>query len=1179
VPACSSCGADVGPGARFCAQCGAVQGLTCPGCGAESSAKNRFCPSCGTTLTGPSPGAVAAAGTPPAGSPPAPVSERRLVSVLFADLVGFTTLSEHRDPEEVRELLSRYFERCRTVIERYGGTVEKFIGDAVMAVWGSPVAREDDAERAVRAGLDLVDAVLAVGEEIAMPQLRVRAGVLTGTAAVEIGAEGEGMVLGDTVNTASRLQSIAAPGTVLVDTVTRRAAEAAIAFQDAGVHPVNGREQPVHAWTALRVVARVGGSRRAGLEAPLVGRDHIRQALIGEFDATLTGAGARLVTLIGEAGVGKSRMAWELEKHADGVSDQVLWHRGRSLSYGDGVAFWALAEMVRMRAGISEEEVPESAAAKLRETVERYVADPGERNLVEPRLRALLGLQRRATADQADLFSGWRLFFERLSDHAPVAMVFEDMQWADASLLDFVAYLYEWSAGRPIFMLVLTRPEMRERRQTPAEDGPSKTTISLGSLDDGEMETLLAAMIPGAPAELRATIRARAEGIPLYATEIVRMLVDRGELRPDGDRYVLSAPMSELEVPETLQALIAARIDGLPARERRLLRDAAVLGLRFTEAGVVSVSDLPVSEVRAGLAGLAERQLIALDNDPRSPERGQYGFAQGLVRRVAYGTLARRERKLRHLRAAEHLRLSWGAEAAEVADVRAAHLLDAVRADPDAADAGTVAGQARETLITAGERAAGLAAAGRAGELFAQAADLAVNDRERGQLLDRAMQAAIRDGDIAHAGDYGERAIALWEQIGEPRRAAVGSARLGRFLTSASGRYSEGLPRMQRSLEVVLASGVRDADLAEITLMLASHMCEAGDQTAAWPYVDQSLALAEELRLPDMISMGLNLKYLIRYTQGRVEEARALLLHSLLLAQEQDLPGRAIRAHNNLAAMLINRFHNREALTHLDEAGAIARRLGSRADAWLVEGIKPLVLFGLGRWDEAVTVAEAMTDDAVGDRYSAVESAAGRCLVLMARGELDQAAADIDRVDSEPIEHTEYAAMKTALRAALLRQTGDCARALELARASMISETRTDLDRWVQEVRVQALEAMLELGDLAAAEVLVGDLRTIASRADVPYLDVQADRFAARIAAGRAGPEAAGAMFRRAAAAFREHEDPFNMAVVMLEHAEVTADRPESAGLAEQARDTFERLGAMPWLRRARALQRTGAAA
>src|SRR3954451_18826630 len=271
VPVCPGCGADNRAGKRFCSQCGTALEAQCPSCGAANEPGDRFCGSCGAALSE----------TAAAPAPLASVSERRLVSVLFADLVGFTTLSEHRDPEEVRELLSRYFDRCRTLIERYGGTVEKFIGDAVMAVWGTPVAREDDAARAVRGALALSPAVTALGEEVGLPELRVRAGVLTGGASVEIGGDGEGMVLGDTVNTASRLQSIAEPGTVLVDDTTRRASEAAIAYEDAGAHQVKGRDEPVRTWTALSVVAGAAGARRgAGLEAPFVGREAELQLVI-----------------------------------------------------------------------------------------------------------------------------------------------------------------------------------------------------------------------------------------------------------------------------------------------------------------------------------------------------------------------------------------------------------------------------------------------------------------------------------------------------------------------------------------------------------------------------------------------------------------------------------------------------------------------------------------------------------------------------------------------------------------------------------------------------------------------------------------------------------------------------------------------------------------------------------
>src|SRR4051794_5251288 len=435
---CGSCGGENRAGQRFCSQCGNPLELTCPSCGAANEPGDRFCGSCGTALSSDLAAPVRTAAAPAGGS------ERRLVSILFADLVGFTTLSERRDAEEVRELLSRYFERSRTLIERYGGTVEKFIGDAVMAVWGTPVAREDDAERAVRASLALTQAVSALGADAGMPDLKVRAGVLTGSAAVDLAAEGEGMVLGDTVNTASRLQSIADPGTVLVDDVTRAATEAAIAYEDAGTHEVKGREQPIKAWTALRVVATVGGAGRSiGLEAPFVGRERELERIVDALEVTRADGRAHLVPVVGEAGTGKSRLLWEFEKHVDGLSANVFWHRGRCLSYGDGVAYWALAEMIRARAGIVEEEDPAAARAKLHAAVERYLADERERRLVEPRLAHLLGLELRTASDRADLFSGWRLFFERLAAVEPVVMVFEDLQWADSGLLDFIDYLLE----------------------------------------------------------------------------------------------------------------------------------------------------------------------------------------------------------------------------------------------------------------------------------------------------------------------------------------------------------------------------------------------------------------------------------------------------------------------------------------------------------------------------------------------------------------------------------------------------------------------------------------------------------------------------------------------------------------------------------------------------------------
>ena len=379
---------------------------------------------------------------------PEPAAERKLVSVLFADLVGFTSLSEQRDAEDTRELLSRYFDTCRRLIELYGGTVEKFIGDAVMAVWGTPTATEDDAERAVRAALDLVAAVSALGDEVGAPELRARAGVLTGEAAVTLGAEGQGMVAGDLVNTASRIQAEAEPGTVFVGEATRRATEQAVVYEDVGAFELKGKVSLTPLWRALRIVSGARGSLKSqGLEAPFVGRDRELRQIKDIFHACADEETERSSSR-SPASPGSASRAWagSSTSTSTGSPRSRTGTAGAASSYGEGVTYWALADMVRMRARIAEDEESGSALAKLRAVVEEHVPDLEERRFVEPRLAHLLGLEDGGGYEREDLFAAWRLFFERLAAVYPVVMLFEDMQWADASLLDFIEYLLEWVA-------------------------------------------------------------------------------------------------------------------------------------------------------------------------------------------------------------------------------------------------------------------------------------------------------------------------------------------------------------------------------------------------------------------------------------------------------------------------------------------------------------------------------------------------------------------------------------------------------------------------------------------------------------------------------------------------------------------------------------------------------------
>ena len=569
---------------------------------------------------GRSPAFAATVGAAATGEPDAVgTTERRLVSVLFADLVGFTSAAESVDPETVQALQRRYFAQARAVIERYGGTVEKFIGDAVMAVWGTPVAREDDPERAVRAALDLIEAVARIDHAGWERPLEARAAVMTGEAATTVGASGQGMVSGDLVNSASRLQAAAEPGWVLVDDATRGSTEASISFESAGDQALKGKQDAVSAWRAMGVLSgRAGAGRSTGLEPPFVGRASELHLLKELVQATGRESKARLVSIMGVAGIGKSRLAWELDKHIDGIAEDVYWHHGRSPAYGEGVAFWALGEMVRQRAGIAETDSVDVARQRLATSLDDFLPDPTERAWIGPRLAGLLGLDNAPTTERSDLFAAWRTFFERVAEHGTTVMVFEDIQWADQGLLDFIGSLVEWSRAHPILIVTLARPELLERRPDWGRGARSFTSLHLEPLEEGAMRELLAGLARDLPSALADRIVLRSEGIPLYAVETVRMLIGDGRLVPDADGVL--RPVGDpglLRIPDTLRGLIAARLDALEPEDRSLVQDAAVLGQSFTSESLAAISGLDRDVVEVRLAGLVRREVVAFDDDPK----------------------------------------------------------------------------------------------------------------------------------------------------------------------------------------------------------------------------------------------------------------------------------------------------------------------------------------------------------------------------------------------------------------------------------------------------------------------------------------------------------------------------------------------------------------------------------
>jgi class 3 adenylate cyclase/tetratricopeptide (TPR) repeat protein len=1166
---CPNCGqVDEAPG-RFCRDCGTALAASCPSCGAATRAGQRFCADCGTALGGTAGGGgVATDGADRSGA-----AERRVCSVLFCDLVGFTPLSESRDPEEVRELLSRYFATARTVIERYGGVVEKFIGDAVMAVWGTPVALEGDTERAVRAGLDLIAAVQTLGGELGAPTMDARGGVVTGEVAVTLGATYEGMVAGDAVNTAARVQSVAGAGTVLVDAATRRLAQVAVEFVDAGVFELKGKGEPQQLWRAGRVLSNVGGAQRVdGLEAPLTGRDLELRLIKDLFHAAVDRRQPRLVTVTGAAGIGKSRLGWEFEKYIDGLATAVWWHRGRCLSYGDGVSFWALAEILRQRLDIAEEDPVDVAATKLQAGVERYITDPDERGYIGVRLGRLLGVKFDGDAGQdlprEELFAGWRLWFERLAASQPVVLVVEDLHYADEGLLDFLDHLLDWSRDAAIFVLASSRPEMRVERAGWGT-GRNRTLLALEPLDGDAVSRLLDALVPGIPADAAAAITAQAQGIPLFAVETIRTLIDRDVVVPRDGVYRLEGDLGMLTVPDSLHSLLAARLDALDPSVRALVADASVLGSTFPAEALIAISGQDADEVRAGLADLVRREVFEISADPLSPQRGNYGFSHDMLRQVAYDTLSRRDRKARHLTVAEHLRSTFPADGDEVSDVIASHYLDALAAVPDAPDTERVRGQAVAALIRAGERATRTGGLARGAASFAQAAELteAADTANAGldaaRLWERAAVTAIGDARWEVIIDYADRAERLYTAAGERRAAARARAVAGRSF-KLWGRLAEARERLVSALQVL--SEEPDADTVTTMVELAGVQMFAGDPAADQLTAD-TLTLAQTLAVPDvlmstaMVSRGIFLTF-----AGRLVEATAYHREGVRLAEESGDASQLARALLNLADT-VGRAHPAAARDAGLKAVELLRRSGERGKMAFALINVCFAQLEIGQWGEMERMLASATE------VDGLDDDTTRCSIAWLaalRGDIGRAEAAIGMLRDLPAseDHQDQATLRTTL-AFVAAARSRPAEALGHARQALGSITTlspsTDSIRWVWGLGARAAH---ECGDLAAERDLLAVIDSYRPGQLGPILHAERELCVARLAAAEAKPDA-DEMFAAAVAELRERSTPYHLAHGLLDHADFLRDQPDRAApLIAEARRLGEQLGAASVLRR-----------
>ncbi|MFI5254997.1 MAG: AAA family ATPase [Candidatus Limnocylindrales bacterium] len=1153
VVICSSCGTENKPGRKFCVRCATPLAAACPNCGAAYDPGDAFCGECAAPLpgsTGSAPLAARPAAAPGALAASGAAAERRLVSVLFADLVGFTPFAEERDAEDVRDTLTRYFEIATDVISRYGGTVEKFIGDAVMAVWGAPTAREDDAERSVRAALDLVDAVRALG-----PTIQARAGVLTGEAAVTIGATNQGMVAGDLVNTAARLQSVAPPGAVLVGEATMRAASAAIAFEEAGDQVLKGKVAPLPAYRALRVVAQRGGSGRSDLpEPPFVGRDEELRLLKDLIAATGRDRRTRLVSITGPGGIGKSRLAWELEKYIDGISETIYWHRGRSPAYGEGITFWALGEMVRRRARLAEGDDEATTRERIAATVAEYVPTDDDRRWVEPALLTLLGLEPAPAGGRDVLFAAWRIFFERIAERGTTVLLFEDLQWADTGLLDFIEHFLEWSKNVPILVVTLARPELFDRRPDWGAETRNLTKLALEPLGDAAMRLLLEGFVPGLPEAAVAAILARADGMPLYAVETVRSLVAEGRLTRDGDAYRPVGELGELAIPDTLRSLIASRLDALEPVDRGLVADASVLGQTFGLAGLIAVSGQSAETLEPRLKALVRRELFDVEIDPRSPERGLYRFVQSLIREVAYGTLAKRDRRIRHLAAARYFE-ALGDD--ELAGLLASHYVAAVEASAEGAEADAVAIQARLALSGAADRATTLGGHDQAVSYLRQSIAITADPRERAALHLRAAAAANTAARHDDALALVRAGIDLARGAGDPQMVSAGEAFLGEILIDA-GQTPEAVTVLEAALEAMPETG-SPAVRATLLANLSRGLMRTRQPARAIAAADLALDLAEHLGLDRILAETLNNKGASLGQLGRRREGLALLKAAIEMAHAGGYVAAEIRAMNNQGVIADDPRRSRDAYR---AAAELSRRVGNRNMVrWAAIGTVFEDFEMADGWDEAL-VQLAEGSDEPGSLLDEVRSTAIWAHLLVARGE--PADTQLARLEALSMKVSDPVARASLLlvRAARALLAGEYPRAVDEALATVAAD-----ESYGQVGLEFAMRPALWGGDLGRAAMIADQLDALPATG----VRVEVDRIAARagIAAREGRVDEAVAGFREALARLRSFGVDFTVAATALDFVLlVGADHPATREPAAEARAIFERVKARPYLER-----------
>jgi class 3 adenylate cyclase/tetratricopeptide (TPR) repeat protein len=980
----------------------------------------------------------------------APVEERKVVTIVFCDLVGSTARAERLDPEDVRAQLSSFHAHVREELERHGGTVEKFIGDAVVAVFGAPLVHEDDSERALRAALAIRD--WALGEDA----VDVRIGVNTGEALVSVGARpeaGEGLVAGDVINTAARLQAAAPVNGILVGEATYRATERPIEYLAHAAVDAKGKQQPVAVWEAVSARSLFGVDVDLKPLTALVGRTRELDQLLDALTRARADREPQLVTIVGVPGMGKSRLVQELSGAVQAMPELIRWRQGRSLPYGQGVSYWALGEMLKAEAGILESDAAQLAESKLRETVARVCA-ARDTEWLEAMLRPLIGIAGDAsgTDQRGEAFAAWRRLLEGLADERPTILVFEDLHWADDGLLDFVDTLVDWATDVPLLVVATARPELLARRPHWGGGKPNAATLSLVPLSERETAELVHAILQRAvlPADLQAAVLERSGGNPLYAEEFARMVAQRG---PDGER-------GELPLPDSLQGLISARLDALTRAEKELLQNAAVVGKVFWPGPLVDATRDGSRELDDDLRSLERKEFVRRERRSSVEGEVQYAFRHVLVRDVAYAQIPRAIRAERHEHVAAWIALRVRGE--DAAELLAHHYLSALEYSRAAGrEVPELGALARGALRSAGRRAVALNSFANAARFFQAALELTPeDDSEWPQLVLEHAEAATyvdvsNDQLLLRARD------ALASDVHDAARAemVLGEYRWLRGDEAGSDEHFRAA--------AVLADQMSEGD-AQLHVLgnLARFAMLAEENERAVKLGRQALLLAERLDRDDMRAHILNSVGVARMSLGDFA-GLADVEASRELARGVSGP-EYLRACGNLAAVLLVQGQLKRASELHREALHVAREIGYEEPMrWQSTEIASDLMLA-GDWAEARRIVdELMPGFERSPFWIEPQTRLIRARMLIAEGAVADSVADAERAAELSRVGASFQSLSgpLAFRARLHAELGELEEAKKVADELLQIWTKTrsgNLEAWVLDVWFAAWRTGME---------------------------------------------------------------------------------------------------------------------